>query len=178
MALPRKLPESVKVLGKTKTKSGRLDYTFSVPCIKCGRIRSVRRRQHAIAMSKKPCKKCSNIANHPQETINGIRSSHFKKFEIGAEQRSKTWKITIQQAAEILKQQNNKCAISGLDIIACGPFEKITASLDRIDNKIGYELDNVQWAHKEINMMRGKLSVKRFIELCKSVAENANRVKW
>jgi hypothetical protein len=177
MAKAKKLPDSVRPIGKTKTKSGKLEYTFSVPCIKCGKERVVRRRQHAIAMSKKICKRCSNINNHPQNSIGKIRLSQFNKYKTGADQRGKLWSIDIYQAADVLKRQSFKCALSGIDIVAEGPFSEITASLDRIDNNKGYEPNNIQWVHKEINMMRGSLNVKRFIELCKCVAKVSQNIQ-
>jgi hypothetical protein len=176
MAKARQLPDSVRPIGKTKTKSGRFDYTFSVSCIKCGKERVVRRRQHAIAMSKKLCKRCSNINNHPQNSIGGIRVSHFNKYKTGADQRGKSWSITVEQAAKVLKNQAFKCALSGVDVVAEGPFDEITASLDRIDNSGGYEPNNIQWVHKDINMMRGALDVKKFVELCEQVANKENNM--
>jgi hypothetical protein len=175
MGIARELPLGVLSTGKRLTKSGKLEYSFSVPCIKCGATRIVNRRQHAISMSKKPCKMCSNRNNHPQNSIGGIRVSHFNKYKTGAEQRSKSWSITVDQASVVLNKQNFKCALSGIDIVAEGNFEDITASLDRIDNARGYEPDNIQWVHKDVNMMRGVLSVERFVELCKAVAD---REKW
>ena len=49
---------------------------------------------------------------------------------------------------------------------------KFTASLDRIDSKLGYELNNIQWVHKDINMMKQAYTNNYFIEHCKLVAAN------
>jgi hypothetical protein len=46
---------------------------------------------------------------------------------------------------------------------------KNTASLDRIDNKIGYEVGNVHWVHKEVNMAKGSMSHGDFLSLCRCV---------
>ena len=170
MALAKALPTSVQPVGKIKTKSGKEEYSFSVLCPKCKRARIVKRRQHAIAMSTKICKSCSNKNNHPAGEIGEIRRSFFNKFHVGAIQRSKEWNLTIEEAAHVLKQQGFKCALTGLQIHANGPLESITASLDRKDNAKGYSIENIQWTHKEINMMRGTLSIERFIELCKLTA--------
>ena len=53
-------------------------------------------------------------------------------------------------------------------------YKKISASLDRIDNNIGYIEGNVQWVHKWINVMKGAMSNECFIFLCNKVAENNN----
>ena len=45
-------------------------------------------------------------------------------------------------------------------------------SIDRIDSNIGYEVGNIQLVDKRINMMKGSLSNKDFIDLCCKVAEH------
>jgi hypothetical protein len=175
MGKTRPLPTNVLSIGKRKTKSGKQEYAFTVPCIKCGSIRVVKRRQHAISMSLKPCKTCSNKNNNPIGLVGTIRASFFNKYAVGASQRDKVWGITIEFCSELLEEQNHLCALSGLPISAEGALNQITASLDRIDNSKGYEIDNVQWVHKEINMMRGALPVDRFIKLCQFVADRVKQ---
>lgn len=172
MAYAKALPTSVTPIDKTKNKSGKLEFTFAVKCVVCGRLRNVRRRQHALHMSVKPCKRCSNRNNHPQGTFRGIRISFFKKYKVGAEQRSKKWDLSIEEAADILERQNYRCALTGLPLLASGDFPNITASLDRKDNSLGYTASNVQWVHKDVNMMRGPLGINRFLELCCAVASH------
>jgi hypothetical protein len=46
-----------------------------------------------------------------------------------------------------------------------------TASLDRIDNNKGYTKDNIQWLHKNINLMKHCFDQKYFIELCNLISE-------
>ena len=41
-----------------------------------------------------------------------------------------------------------------------------------IDNSKGYEIGNVQWVHKDINMMRNKYDITYFIKMCRLVALN------
>lgn len=77
--------------------------------------------------------------------------------------------------------QNKKCALSGIDICFGGrnyeiedKFEEDTASLDRIDSSKGYIKGNVQWVHKDINMMKNVFSVEKFKKLCKIITEYGN----
>jgi hypothetical protein len=64
--------------------------------------------------------------------------------------------ITFDQAKELLRTQNNKCAISGVEFINANvksfPFKM---SIDRIDNSKGHTLENCQIVLMSIN--RGKL---------------------
>lgn len=162
-------------IGNSITKSGRVVSIFSVPCPKCKAERTVKRRNHAINHMSKLCKRCSNIDNHPQGEYKGIRISWWNKYQLGAAYRNINWNLNIEDAAMVLNKQEWKCAFSGLDLVCSGNTSQITASLDRIDNSKGYTIDNVQFVHKDINMMRGSLDVQKFIYFCSLVS---NKVKW
>ena len=102
------------------------------------------------------------------KNINGKFWGTIKK---NASKRNLSFNITIEQAWQKFEEQNNKCALSGVPItlIYKKTHKERTASLDRIDNSKGYEIDNIQWVHKNINKMRLDLSIDRFIELCKLI---------
>lgn len=90
-----------------------------------------------------------------------------KKFEFN---------ITIQQAWELLVAQNMTCALSGLPIIAGNQDgARQTCSLDRIDSSRGYTIDNVQWLHKDVNMMKNSHDQEYFVGICRSIAETQAR---
>jgi len=36
----------------------------------------------------------------------------------------------------------------------------------------GYTVDNIQWVHRDINLMKQALDLDYFIEMCKKVAES------
>lgn len=169
--------ESLQSLGirfyeKTKTKSGKEVSSWAVPCNSCGVDRIIKRAEHAKNFVNIKCKKCSNIDNHPQGEYRGIRISFFKKYKLSAISRAKDFDVDIDYVADLADSQDRKCALSKIKLTFVGDFEDITASLDRIDNKIGYVKGNLQWVHKDINMMRGNLNIERFIDLCKLVCES------
>jgi len=66
-------------------------------------------------------------------------------------------------------KQNKLCSLSGL--LLESTYNNMTMSLDRIDNNKGYIEENVQWVHKDINMMKRIYSQDYFIYMCKLVAE-------
>lgn len=75
--------------------------------------------------------------------------------------------ITLKQIWDLFLKQERKCALSGLDIYFGKTNEdKFTASLDRKDSKKGYHIDNVQWVHKTVNIMKNVYSEDKFIEMC------------
>jgi hypothetical protein len=169
------LSGDIKRVGNSTTKSGRVVSTFSVPCPKCKRERVIKRQQHAVSHINKLCRFCSSKDNHPQGEYNGVRVSWWNKYKLGASYRNIVWNLSLEDAVELLENQEWKCALTGLDLMCNGDLDPITASLDRIDNSKGYILGNIQFVHKEVNMMRGTLDLNRFTELCKLIGD---RVKW
>lgn len=110
---------------------------------------------------------------HGYEEISGTQ---WKNIYEGAIYRRIDLDITIEQIWDLFLKQNRKCALTGEEIIL-SPLSQKTASLDRIDNTKGYTIDNVQWVHKDINILKHAHRQEKFIELCKKVANYADNKK-
>lgn len=85
------------------------------------------------------------------------------------------FEITIEYAWELFIEQGRTCALTGLPLVVnygrkTGPPH--TASLDRMDAAKGYVPGNVQWLHKDVNMMKRTFAEEYFIELCVRVASH------
>jgi hypothetical protein len=117
------------------------------------------------------CKKF-NILFKGHGQLSGCYWSRIMK---GAVCRNLEWDLTIVQAWELFQKQGGKCAISGLEIKLVTDYtrrhEEHTASLDRIENSKGYTLDNVQWVHRDINMMRRAMPLDYFKWLCTQIGK-------
>lgn len=85
--------------------------------------------------------------------------------------------ITIEEGYEIYQKQNSKCALTGLLISFGNTRLKTTASLDRISSDDKYRSGNVQWVHKDVNIMKNVFSVERFVEICRLVTQEHEVVK-
>lgn len=83
-------------------------------------------------------------------------------------------KIDMEYAWNLFLKQNRKCALTGINLTIRNRLKYGNASLDRIDSSKGYIEDNVQWVHKDINMMKRTYDQNYFIEMCKKVAKNKN----
>jgi hypothetical protein len=102
-----------------------------------------------------------------------ISKTFFSAIKRNAYRRQLDFNVTIKQLWKLYLKQNKKCSISGLDIkIAQYGSDKNTASLDRIDSNKGYVKGNIQWVHKDINLMKGSFIDKYYIDMCKIVYEN------
>jgi hypothetical protein len=111
---------------------------------------------------------CGEISRH---VWNLIRDNALK--------RGLTFTMTIEEGWGLFLNQNRRCALTGVLLVfapSVRTYSIKTASLDRIDPAKGYSPDNVQWVHKEINLMRRDLSVKAFVDWCRQVVQTAETV--
>ena len=167
--------------------------TFICKC-ECGTIKQVYAR-HLDRGYSKSCLKCANqkLSNGKVSCIGDIPESFWKEFmrkatgERARESRRKLkFNITLEDAWALYKKQDGKCALSGLPIgfcIECSLDKKghkkhwkHTASLDRIDSTKNYDIENVQWVHKDINIMKNIYEQQYFIQICTLIAERSNNV--
>lgn len=89
-----------------------------------------------------------------------------------AELRGILFELTIEEAYCQYEKQNKQCALTGLPLVMTGRRNTNTASLDRLDANDSYRVGNIQWVHKDVNIMRNVFSVERFIDLCRKVVEH------
>jgi len=97
-----------------------------------------------------------------------------------ANRKTKEFTITIEDAWNQFIKQNKCCALTGLELSFNGTHKenkrtetsKRNASLDRIDSTKGYIVGNIQWVHKDINIMKNDLDMESFIYYCRLVNEN------
>jgi hypothetical protein len=125
------------------------------------------------------CLKCS-----PRGGRKGINSGRFTGYgEITgayiaqikekAKSRNLFYKVSLEYLWDLFLYQNKKCALTDLDITFAFQSDgfKGTASLDRIDSLKGYIEGNVQWVHKDINIMKFDFTQEEYIKMCCLVAD-------
>lgn len=100
---------------------------------------------------------------------------YFSSIKCRSEKIGREFTITIDEAWELFEQQEGKCALTGL-LLSFATNRQMrqniaeqTASLDRIDSSKGYIPGNIQWVHKDVNLMKNHFPEKRFIEICNLV---------
>lgn len=119
------------------------------------------------------CRKCS----YRKMQLNG-KMSYQRYFSIkkGAALRGIEFspQLTREYLADLFETQLRCCAISGISLQFAPNSKTVrkggdTASLDRIDSTKPYEIGNVQWVHKLINIMKCRLSTEQFVKWCRQV---------
>lgn len=122
----------------------------------------------------------ANLTGNESKTWKGfgeISGSFWGRIIKGAKMRNILFDISIEEAWDLFLKQNRKCALSGIDLSfgkMTKDFKIKTASLDRIDSKLGYIKGNIQWVDKRINFMKQSLNQDEFIQLCKKISVFAN----
>lgn len=119
------------------------------------------------------CKKCLRSRKGKDsplfqgcEEMSGAFWAGVKK---GAKNRNLEFSIDKKYAWDLFVKQNRKCNLTGLDIFFSPKARKsseTTASLDRIDSSKGYIVGNVQWVHKQINIIKRDYDDDVFHDLC------------
>lgn len=154
---------------------------------KCGN--EVTRTGTSIIRSKYSSCGCWSLfgKNNPLwEGVGEISKSWFynviSRAASGRKNRSKITKkvdIDISYIWELFLEQNRKCALTGLELTfpsksTNSELKKSTASLDRIDSSKGYIKGNLQWVHKDVNIMKNVYSNEYFIHICNLISKNCS----
>lgn len=119
--------------------------------------------------------KSDNRYNVYRSTFKG----YFKRKIQSARKRSGRL-IPEQVCHDLWKQQNGRCALTGLAMTTSYESEVpnrlfTNASIDRIDSSKTYTNDNIQLVCTAVNIMKNSLDEKTFIWLCHKVV-NQQRV--
>ena len=121
--------------------------------------------------SKKYIKSCG-CRTKPK--FNGkISIDYLNGIEKNANRRNIKYQITHDYLVQLFDSQNGICTLSGMKLV-CGGRNNRTASIDRIDSSKGYIEGNLQWVHKDYNMMKLEWSDAEFIQMCKTVTDYQN----
>jgi len=163
-------------------KYGRSYIKVECTCGSC--IRAELPISNSITKQSKGCRECSR--HYKTKGYRLISLTYWSQIQNGAKIRNLEFDISIEYAWELFELQNKKCALSNLDIkfesnqMHSKEFDNRllkTASFDRIDSSKGYIKGNVQWIHKDINLMKNKFDESYFKKICKLITENDNKDK-
>jgi len=117
-----------------------------------------------VGKSPKYCRHCVNF-----QGVGDLSKTQWGSIIRHARDRKILVECTIEEAWELFKRQNGRCAISGIKLIIRGFGRGETASFDRIDSKQSYKIGNIQWVHKKVNLMKWATADRDFIDVCNQI---------
>jgi hypothetical protein len=171
-----KIPTQNKYLNKTfgylKVKSYHGQNNHHRACYKCECICGQIKVIDSSALNNNRGTKSCGCKAHPicMKTHGDIPLVYFEKVKVGAKSRNLELLITIEDIWNKYLEQGKKCALSGLDITFQTTYNgDTTASLDRIDSSKGYTIDNIQWLHKDVNVMKWDFDINYFTSMCAKI---------
>lgn len=99
-----------------------------------------------------------------------------------AKSRGLEFTITKEYVEKLFLDQDKRCALTLRPLHFVRTKNKrnfnefTTASLDRIDNNVGYVEGNVRWLYKKVNYMKQDFEEQEFLQLCKEIANNQQEI--
>jgi len=151
----------------TKRRTGGGAILYGVEC-KCGK-EAWCTKQELETGKRNRCDACGKIKRFGAR-VDNISINFFNNYKRNAKSRGIEFNITLEYVAELFKQQDGKCAYSGIPIDIQGtPWKGQNGSLDRIDPSKGYIEGNVQWLHKDVNEMKWDLEETYFLTIVKKI---------
>ena len=158
----------------SKTRNGHIRWLCKCACGKESAVLGTHLKQGNTSSC--GCSRVKRGKDHPQftghEDISGSYWSGIKRcMKPAPSRREIEFNITIEYAWDLFVSQNKRCALSDVSLyFPAANSGKGTASLDRIDSSKGYIEGNVQWVHKDVNLMKNALDQKYFTDLCAKIA--------
>lgn len=98
--------------------------------------------------------------------IGELSGRYINAVKHGAKLRGIEYSVTKEYLWDTYIHQNRRCALTGLPITM-----DCDASLDRINSENGYVVGNIQWLHRDVNLMKLDHSTERFIQICQLVIQ-------
>lgn len=168
---------SYRVLEMTGVKvfpSGNSHHIWKVQCMSCG-VKKESQSQHVVN-GKYGCKACKGQAMSGRNSCHWSGGKYVPGYfvsKIKHAARRKSRNILFDLSHEYLdwlwESQGGRCAYTGWNLHFGNVKNPGTVSLDRIDSSGDYVEGNVQFVHKDVNIMKWELSDSRFREICSAI---------
>lgn len=141
----------------------------------CGKLNSV----NASTLRRGGSRGCLECGGKKQQknAAGDIPTTLWDRIKDNAQRRGHEVLVSAEDAWNKYVEQDGKCALSGAPIGFRDGRSKNgivihTASLDRINSHVGYIVNNIQWVHKTVNLMKNDLDETEFFAFCLVIVEH------
>ena len=98
--------------------------------------------------------------------------SRIKVAKARVRKKGHIFSLSLDEAVQIWEEQKGSCAVTGLYMTHTASNFEFAASLDRIDNNLGYDKSNVRLVCSRVNTMRNDLDTEMLIFWAKAICKN------
>lgn len=134
----------------------------------CGKVIECQQRRLVVGDTRScGCLRLEIIHSWKKPPIGLITSRMITMFKNSAKRRSIEFSVSQQELWDLWNKQEGKCAITGVPISLEGSPK--SASIDRIDSHKDYTIDNIQWVHNVVNLMKRKMTLEELKEWCRLI---------
>ena len=148
-------------------------------CKRCGRVVSVR-KQYLLGNRNQSCgciTLVSGEAHRDWQGVGELSKAQFSEYAHSAAKRNLEFSVTIEYLWSLFLDQNRLCSLTGLPLVMGRKKSnkgalRSNASLDRIENGLGYVIGNVRWVTIDVNLIKRTLTDEQLIYYCKLIVLN------
>jgi hypothetical protein len=109
------------------------------------------------------CQKCTGKYHTNFTGYEEMSGTYLTRVVTQAKERGYTFDCSYKDLWEVFLDQERKCYLTGVELSFTGDQ---TASLDRVDNSVGYTKGNIAWCHKVVNKMKNDQTLEDFVDWC------------
>jgi hypothetical protein len=165
----------VKELDRIETarygSRNRLRYFYWAVCKRCGNRVSVL-KQYLLGNRNRSCG-ClllrSGAEHKDWKGVGELSSDVYGGFARSAHVRGLTFEVSMDFLWDLFLKQGRRCSVTGLPLTLRDRRKSGNASLDRIDNSIGYQPGNVRWVTVDVNLMKRTLTDAQLLYYCRCI---------
>ena len=120
------------------------------------------------------------ISRCKKNNLNYLLKNTYNRIKKQAKERKYEFNLSYVDAMWVFIEQYGNCAYSNRSLTH---YHQTSdgflgdASLDRTDNTKGYTYDNIQWIHKDLNIIKHRLHESEFISLIERTYYNIQQLK-
>lgn len=155
------------VIRKSYSKPKNQNRTYWICECKCGKIKSV----YANSLKSGKSKSCGCIKGKPEGEA--AKKSAYNLYKVGAKQRNLKFDIGLEEFIKLSSKNCYYCNSSPSNLAGSDKNngKYLYNGLDRVNNTIGYKLDNVVPCCKNCNLAKRELTKKEFLNMIKMIYE-------
>lgn len=148
---------------------------------RCGNICTIRAYDIVLKRTKQ-CNECrindlNYIRSITWEGGNFLHMSLLNRAKSHALFREIEFSVSMEQLESQWIKQNGKCIYTNVSLTFPKNSKDLdfNCSLDRKDSNGSYDVNNIQWVLKEVNVMKNQYTEERFLEICEMITKHKKK---